>query len=164
MGGLRQAPFGGPAHVIDYLGRYTHRVALSNQRLLACDDQQVTFQYKDYRSAQPLRSRQMTLPVDEFLRRFLLHVLPSGFPRIRHYGLLTNRFRSENLALCRKLLVGSRSELLPSPVQLQETLKTIVECVARCPQCQVGSMVRTTLRFAPVRWSPTAPPAIADTS
>jgi hypothetical protein len=93
---------GGPDRVLDYLGRYTHRVAVSNHRLQAMHDGQVTFPYKDYKH--PQRQKVMTLSADEFLRRFLLHVLPECFQRIRHYGLLGNRHRAENLARCRELL------------------------------------------------------------
>ena len=95
-------PFGGPEKVLDYLGRYTHRVALSNNRLQQLQDGRVTFAYKDYKDQH--RQKLMTLSADELLRRFLLHVLPPGFQRIRHYGLFSNRHRAENLARCRKLL------------------------------------------------------------
>ncbi|MBI1788118.1 MAG: IS91 family transposase [Acidobacteria bacterium] len=156
-------PFGGPAHVIEYLGRYTHRVAVSNQRLLALDHEQVTFQYKDYRSHDPQRSRQMSLPAEEFLRRFLLHVIPSGFQRIRHYGLYSNRYRAENLTRCRLLLVGARSELLPSHAQIQEIRTTIVETAARCPQCKMGWM-RRVLTIPAMRWKPTRPIRAPNTS
>lgn len=144
-------PFGGAQQVIEYLGRYTHRVALSNQRLLAFQQEQVTFQYKDYNSADPQRSRQMTLSADEFLRRFLLHVLPDGFQRIRHYGLFTNRYRARNLALCRQLLLGPRSKLLPTTLQITAVLARILKPAARCPQCQVGVMIRIG-QFPPIRW------------
>jgi hypothetical protein len=97
-----KAPFGGPMQVLRYLGRYTHRVAISNHRLIAFDGEQVSFQWKDYAhgSAQKI----MTLTATEFLRRFFLHVLPKGFVRIRHFGFLANRFRTPALALCRQLL------------------------------------------------------------
>lgn len=94
--------FGGPQKVLRYLGRYTHRIAISNHRLLAFDGQRVTFQWKDY--AHGGKQRKMTLEATEFLRRFFLHVLPKGFVRIRHFGFLANRFRSSRLALCRQLL------------------------------------------------------------
>ncbi|MBA3916115.1 MAG: IS91 family transposase [Acidobacteriales bacterium] len=155
-------PFGSPAQVIEYLGRYTHRVAISNQRLLSVNHEQVTFQYKDYGSGDPQRSRQMSLPVEEFLRRFLLHVLPDGFQRIRHYGLYNNRYRAQNLERCRALLAGVRSELLPSHAQLEELRSAIIENAARCPQCKVGRM-RRVLTLAALRWSPLLPMA-PDTS
>ena len=96
-------PFGGPEQVLKYLARYTHRVAISNQRLLSLADGRVTFRYKDYAGGHRLRS--MTLSAEEFLRRFMQHVLPKGFVKIRHYGLLAARGRNERLALCRRLLL-----------------------------------------------------------
>jgi hypothetical protein len=95
-------PFGGPAQVLKYLSRYTHRIAISNPRLLSVDDKSVTFRLKDY--AHNNRPRTMTLDGAEFLRRFLLHAVPRGFMRIRHFGLLANRVRGRNLATCRRLL------------------------------------------------------------
>lgn len=95
-------PFGGPEQVLRYLARYTHRVALSNHRLVRVNDHQVTFTYKDY--SQNGRRREMTLPVEEFIRRFLLHILPHRFVRIRYYGLLANRHRNRQLEHCRALL------------------------------------------------------------
>ena len=89
-------PFGGPAQVLKYLARYTHRVAISNRRLVALEDGKVRFRWKDY--AHGGREKTMTLDASEFLRRFLLHVLPSGFVRIRHYGFLSNRLRHEKVA------------------------------------------------------------------
>jgi len=97
-------PFAGPAAVLAYLSRYTHRVAISNSRLLSMDDARVTFRWKDYRAKGKTRHKTMTLEPDEFMRRFLLHVLPSGFHRIRHYGLIANNARKENLARARELL------------------------------------------------------------
>ena len=97
-------PFAGPEAVLAYLSRYTHRVAISNRRLLAFDETGVTFRYKDYRRDGAERQQVMTLGADEFIRRFLLHVLPHGFHRIRHYGLLASSARKASLALARKLL------------------------------------------------------------
>ena len=97
-------PFAGPKAVLAYLSRYTHRVAISNSRLLAMDEHGVTFKWKDYRAKGPTRHKAMTLTPQEFMRRFLLHVLPGGFHRIRHYGLLANGSRKVNLALARELL------------------------------------------------------------
>ena len=97
-------PFAGPAAVLAYLSRYTHRVAISNRRLIALDERGVTFRYKDYRRDGAERYRTMTLPTDEFIRRFMLHVLPRGFHRIRHYGLLASGTRRDNLARARELL------------------------------------------------------------
>ena len=96
-------PFAGPQAVLAYLSRYTHRVAISNSRLLALDERGVTFRWKDYRAKGKTRHKTMTLAPEEFMRRFLLHVLPSGFHRIRHYGLLANGSRKANLALAREL-------------------------------------------------------------
>ena len=97
-------PFAGPAAVLAYLSRYTHRVAISNQRLVAMDEHGVTFRWKDYRAKGRTRYKTMTLEAHEFMRRFLLHVLPGGFHRIRHYGLLANAGRRANLARVRALL------------------------------------------------------------
>lgn len=97
-------PFAGPQAVLAYLSRYTHRVAISNSRLLAMDERGVTFRWKDYRAKGKTRHKAMTLSPQEFMRRFLLHVLPGGFHRIRHYGLLANSNRRDNLALARELL------------------------------------------------------------
>jgi Putative transposase/Transposase zinc-binding domain len=97
-------PFGGPEEVLRYLARYTHRVAISNRRLIACDDSGVTFKWKDYRIEGPERYQVMTLATHEFIRRFLLHVLPAGFHRIRYYGLLASGQRAENVARARELL------------------------------------------------------------
>ena len=97
-------PFAGPEAVLAYLARYTHRVAISNSRLVACDSDSVTFKYKDYRAKGRDRQKLMTLGAAEFMRRFLLHVLPHGFHRIRHYGLFANAHRAENLKRARDLL------------------------------------------------------------
>ena len=100
-------PFAGPEQVLAYLARYTHRVAISNHRLVAIDDTHVSFRWKDYRDNGRSKSKVMRLTPGEFMRRFLLHVLPDGFHRIRHYGLFANGHRAEKLALCRKLLDAS---------------------------------------------------------
>jgi hypothetical protein len=107
-------PFAGPAAVLAYLSRYTHRVAIANSRLIAFDDNGVTFRWKDYRSKGRERQKVMTLSSDEFIRRFLIHVLPSGFHRIRHYGLFANGGRAENLARLRELLGVPASHDEPS--------------------------------------------------
>jgi hypothetical protein len=98
-----KAPFGGPSQALDYLGRYTHRVARSNERLLDVKDGQVTFQWKDYRVKGREKSRVTTLENDEFIRRFLIHILPRGFQRIRFFGLQSNRNRKVTLATCRRI-------------------------------------------------------------
>ena len=97
-------PFGGPDAVLAYLSRYTHRIAIANSRLVAFDGQCVTFKWKDYRAKSAARYKLMTLNADEFIRRFLIHVLPDGFHRIRHYGLFANANRAANIALARQLL------------------------------------------------------------
>jgi len=97
-------PFGGPEEVLRYLARYTHRVAISNRRLVALDDNGVTFKWKDYRLEGRDRYGVMTLDTNEFIRRFLMHVLPQGFHRIRYYGLLTSPTRAKNIARIRDLL------------------------------------------------------------
>jgi hypothetical protein len=97
-------PFSSPKNVLAYLSRYTHRVAISNRRLIAADKTSVTFKYKDYRIEGPGRCKTMTLHAHEFIRRFLTHVLPKGFHRIRHYGLLASGIRADNLATIRILL------------------------------------------------------------
>jgi len=98
-------PFDGPEEVLRYLARYTHRVAISNRRLIACDENGVTFKWKDYRLEGPDRYKAMTLATHEFIRRFLMHVLPAGFHRIRYYGLLASGKRAENVARARELLM-----------------------------------------------------------
>jgi len=104
-------PFGGPQAVLAYLSRYTHRVAISNRRLISADQTGVTFKWKDYRIEGPGRYTTMTLPAHEFIRRFLIHVLPKGFHRIRHYGLLASGNRAANIAQARTLLaVPARSD------------------------------------------------------
>jgi len=102
-------PFAGPDAVLAYLSRYTHRVAIANSRLIAMDEQGVTFKWKDYRAKERYRHKTMTLDPDEFMRRFLLHVLPSGFHRIRHYGLIANTTRKDNLARARELLIDEKT-------------------------------------------------------
>jgi hypothetical protein len=123
-------PFGGPEHVLRYLGRYTHRIAISNHRLLSFDGQQVSFRWKDY--AHGGKRRIMTLDAVEFLRRFFLHVLPRGFVRIRHFGLLSNRFRNQSLPLARKLLArdgrGPLPQLPPATPPANRALWHCVKC------------------------------------
>jgi hypothetical protein len=123
-------PFGGPEHVLKYLARYTHRVAISNSRLLDVADGRVTFRYKDYSDDQ--RAKAMTLSAEEFLRRFVQHVLPKGFVKVRHYGLLANRFRDERLEVCRRLLLveSVRNALPEAPNPEEEPAVPI-----GCPNC-----------------------------
>jgi len=131
-------PFAGPTQVLEYLGRYTHRVALSNDRLLSVDDGQVRFRWKDY--AHGNHPKTMTLSAEEFLRRFLLHVLPGGFVRIRHFGFLANRGRTAKLAQCRALLA-----VPPPPPIPPESVAALVHRltgadISRCPGCGVGRL------------------------
>jgi hypothetical protein len=126
--------FGGPLQVLRYLGRYTHRVAISNHRLLAFDGERVTFRWKDY--AHGGKWGQMTLRACEFLRRFFLHVLPKAFVRIRHFGFLANRFRASRVDLCRQLL--SNFSCAPgSP----DTRVACDDCVWHCPNCGATMIV-----------------------
>lgn len=138
-----QAPFGGPTHVLEYLGRYTHRVALSNDRILDVAEDGVTFQWKDYRNGKGrTKSRRMRLPAAEFIRRFLLHVMPDRFPRIRHCGFLSNRHRKSKLALCRRRLSSSTTALLPGAAPCVAALSPTDHAMgARCPVCG-GEMIR----------------------
>jgi hypothetical protein len=133
-------PFGGPQQVLEYLGRYTHRVAISNERLVACDDTSVSFRWKDYRHNN--RQRVMKVAADEFLRRFLVHTIPPGFQRIRHYGLFSNRNRKEALASCRRLLATPIADLLPCPAQdFRELYQQLTSVNLRsCPHCGSGQM------------------------
>jgi len=135
-------PFAGPAAVLVYLSRYTHRVAISNRRLISLDEQGVTFRWKDYRVKGRTRQKTMTLGAEEFMRRFLLHVLPSGFHRIRHYGLLANVGRRENLARARALLTAT--EPAP-PVDDSPSLAAAPTFVCRCcgaPMIVIETFVR----------------------
>jgi hypothetical protein len=126
-------PFAGPQQVLDYVGRYTHRVAISNHRLLNIDNGQVQFQWKDYRdNNQP---KTMTRDVDEFIRRFLLHTLPDGFQRIRYYGFPGNRYRQQKLARCRQLL-GMASPESTIPKDYRDRYEELTGCSLR--QCPVG--------------------------
>jgi hypothetical protein len=140
-------PFGGPERVLKYLARYTHRVAISNSRLVALDKGRVTFHYKDY--ADGRRNKTMTLTADEFLRRFLQHVLPEGFVKVRHYGLLANRHRDERLKLCRRLLlVANVVAELPSAPTAEDATTTITPAQPRCCR-QCGGRRLLYQEFAP---------------
>ena len=154
-------PFGGPEQVLNYLGRYTHRVAISNNRLLDIDDGKVTFRWKDYRHHD--QPKVMTLEADEFIRRFLLHVLPDGFQRIRHYGFLSHRYRQAKLALCRQLLGVLLT--LAATVQPQDTPdyrdlyeKLTGRSLRECPVCHRGQMVVIAVLSASDRAPPLTTP------
>ena len=151
-------PFGGPEHVLHYLARYTHRVAISNHRLVALHDGKVTFRWKDY--AHGSKSRLMTLSVEEFLRRFLLHVLPRGFVRIRFFGLLANRRRKTVLPLCRTLLEGGSSLHTAPPPPLQNDKSS----GSTCPLCGGPMIVIERLAAGQISAELARHVAIADTS
>jgi hypothetical protein len=134
-------PFGGPAQVLKYLARYTHRVAITNCRLVALEDGKIRFLWKDYTKGG--REKTMTVDASEFLRRLLLHVLPSGFVRIRHYGFLSNRLRHERVAACRALLESASTLERPPTSPSVEPVVSDMEPVstAVCPQCGKGRML-----------------------
>ena len=131
-------PFGGPDQVLKYLARYTHRIAISNRRLMAMNDEKVTFKYKDYAQGSRPRPRTMTLDGNEFLRRFLLHAVPSGFMRIRHFGLLANRVRTNNLQRCRRLLAVDPPADTSAGVPASGGATVEHE---HCPLCGIGRLI-----------------------
>ena len=163
-------PFGGPEQVLKYLARYTHRVAISNHRLVGMDAETVSFRWKDYADANAAKT--MTLGGVEFVRRFLQHVLPGGFVRIRHFGFLANRCRDEKLALCRTLL-GTPSSTTPPDDSALETqaadengghdTSTATESRRCCPACGVGRMIVVEVIPRPIPL-PMCAAAIGDTS
>jgi len=128
-------PFAGPEAVLAYLAHYTHRVAISNRRLIALDERGVTFRYKDYRRNGPARYCTMTLSADEFIRRFLLHVLPKGFHRIRHYGLLASAGCKANIARARQLMAAPMAEVEPPVVQDTADPDATIDHRPPCPCC-----------------------------
>ncbi|SEF03225.1 Transposase zinc-binding domain-containing protein [Rhizobiales bacterium GAS188] len=132
-------PFGGPGQVLNYLGRYTHRVAIANSRLVSLSDGQVSFRWKDYRRHDKLKV--MTLTADEFIRRFLLHVLPKNFHRIRVYGYLANGQRAAKLALCRRLLAAPSPEPTPPPADYRERYQQLTGRSLDLCSCCGGRMV-----------------------
>jgi Putative transposase len=133
-------PFAGPQQVLDYVGRYTHRVAISNNRLIDIDNGRVQFHWKDYRDNSKIKV--MDLEADEFIRRFLLHVLPEGFQRIRYYGFLANRERRKKVALCRQLLGMQISSQTTSVKDYRERFQELTgRSLTHCPHCQHGQMV-----------------------
>jgi len=135
-------PFGSPEQVLAYLGRYTHRVAIANSRLISLSDSKVRFTWKDYR--QDSKTKVMTLDADEFIRRFLLHALPDGFHRIRHYGFLANGSRGDSLALCHRLLDACVTDACePADNRAQGDRPVTAADFAICPDCG-GSMRRIT--------------------
>jgi hypothetical protein len=154
-------PFAGPAAVLAYLSRYTHRVAIANSRLIALDERGVTFKWKDYRAKERCRHKTMTLESDEFIRRFLIHVLPSGFHRIRHYGLIANTGRKENLARARELLMGNKTEdAIDVAIAGADTVKGTdqnepAHATYICPDCGAPMIIIETLVHGQL---PRAPP------
>ena len=142
-------PFGGPEKVLDYLGRYTHRIAISNHRLLKMQDGKIIFTMKNYKAGG--RQQTITLDAHEFIRRFLLHVLPNGFVRIRYYGLLANCHRSQKLLLCRKLLNIPEVDAMPGDTssdapEKQNWADLLLSLTGKhpltCPKCQQGHLLR----------------------
>jgi len=150
-------PFAGPDAVLAYLSRYTHRVAIANSRLIALDEQGVTFKWKDYRAKERVRHKTMTLAPDEFMRRFLLHVLPSGFHRIRHYGLIANTTRRGNLARARELLMVEKTiETADAKTNGADTIDGSEESVTYvCPDCGAPMLIIDTFLGGQL---PRAPP------
>ena len=140
-------PFAGPKQVLDYVGRYTHRVAISNNRLLDIENGEVQFRYKDYRHDN--QQKVMTLAAEEFIRRFLLHVLPDSFQRIRYYGFLGNRYRQEKLERCRQLLgmaSADQTTLATEPKDYRDRYEQLTGVSLRlCPVCRQGRMIRIEL-------------------
>jgi hypothetical protein len=156
-------PFGGPEQVLKYLARYTHRVAISNRRLLQLENGRITFSWKDYTHGN--QQSTMTVEAVEFIRRFLLHVLPSSFVKIRYYGFMANRWRRERLARCRTLLGhataaeagGQPESTIPATEAMDGTAKI------RCPVCQEGTMHiigKLERQWGPSRHAPTPYPPI----
>jgi hypothetical protein len=156
-------PFAGPDAVLAYLSRYTHRVAIANSRLIAMDEQGVTFKWKDYRAREGVQHKTMTLSPDEFMRRFLLHVLPAGFHRIRHYGLIANTTRKDNLTRARELLIDEKT------IESTDAETDVVDATDGgdasatyvCPDCGAVMIIIETFERGQL---PRAPPASAGRS
>jgi hypothetical protein len=144
-------PFAGPAAVLAYLSRYTHRVAISNSRLLRLDERGVTFRWKDYRATGRMRRKTMTLAAAEFMRRFLLHVLPTGFHRIRHYGLLANAGRVQHLAAARRALLSTTAEptAAAQASDAVEATATAASPVFVCRHCGAAMLIVDILARTP---------------
>ncbi len=142
-------PFAGPKAVLAYLSRYTHRVAIANSRLISMNEQGVTFRWKDYRAKGKTRHKTMTLATDEFMRRFMLHVLPSGFHRIRHYGWLANTGRHDKLAQIRALL-----HVVPEEVKVPESSAESAQLLFVCPDCGAPMLIVEILARKPLIRAP----------
>jgi hypothetical protein len=152
-----KAPFAGPEQVLRYLSRYTHRIAISNRRLVSADDGGIAFRWKDYREDGLARWKTMTLAPAEFIRRFLIHVLPKGFHRIRHYGLLANTNRAESIARARELLA-----IMPPVIEPDVAKTTDEPRVLRCPCPRCGGrmiVIEVFARGCEPRWPPSPVPA-----
>ena len=134
-------PFAGPAQVLEYVGRYTHRVAISNNRLVSMDNGRVRFRWKDYRDGNCQKI--MTVDANEFIRRFLIHVLPDGFHRIRYFGFLGNCHRARKLERCRELLgMASPNPAVDPPAGYQDRYQALTgQSLRECPHCRTGIMV-----------------------
>ena len=141
-------PFAGPEAVLAYLARYTHRVAIANSRLIALDERGVTFKWKDYRRKGRARYKRMTLTVDEFIRRFLLHVLPAGLHRIRHYGLFANTTRKDSLAQARELLMNDKAgktvDAAANDGDTADTDHRNASATYLCPDCGAAMIILET--------------------
>jgi len=149
-------PFGGAEKVLDYLGRYTHRIAISNNRLLRVEDGKVTFSWRNYRQGKKVQT--MTLAAEEFIRRFLLHVLPSGFMRIRYFGFLSNRDRTKKLNRCRKLLAQPTAQSTLKSIDWKLRYESLTgKEIDLCPLCRKGHMV-TVENLLPLRLPLIRPP------
>jgi hypothetical protein len=145
-------PFGGPEYVLQYLGRYTHRVAISNHRLVSFTEGKVTFRWRD--SAHNNEQKLMTIALDEFLRRFLLHLLPKGFVRIRNFGFLANRKRATNLPLCFQLLGSAAAP----PIEQDRSGTNNASDLWRCPKC--GGPMVVVERLTPAEIQLRSPPLL----
>jgi hypothetical protein len=150
-------PFGGPQQVLDYLGRYTHRVAIANSRLVGLTEGRVSFRWKDYRHHD--KQKVMTLGADEFIRRFLLHVLPDGFHRIRHYGYLANGHRAAKLADCRRLLAVPEPATPAPAADYRERYQQLTgRSLDLCPWCggrmiEIGVIPRASTFASAAPWN-----------
>ncbi len=134
-----KAPFHGPGKVLDYLGRYTHRVAISNHRIVDVGNNEVTFKYRDRSDGDT--SKQMTINAQEFIRRFLLHVLPKGYKKIRHFGFLASRCKKLSLAKCRQILEVPEDLPELQPETLRDKMLRLTDIdITRCPKCKNGKM------------------------
>ena len=151
-------PFGGAEQVINYLGRYTHRVAISNQRIKSIEKGEVKFSYKDYRDCN--KAKEMTLEAGEFIRRFLLHVLPNNFYKVRYYGMLSSRNKKTKLAQCRRVL-GVQEKIEPESVRIKSWKETLYELTGvdlnQCPKCKKGRMMLVE-RIMPEKGNANPPP------